>query len=347
MLLRESGYPNVRAKKLTDIAYKFDFAGPPAPPIKQSRRFQESAVRPPPMRGTFVDVLVLGKALLGEGRPSLAGLGKKLQVRHPKLKAPEFKRPITDEQLRYAVRDPLATAQCYFELRRRYAALELPTPLHRIYSEASVAKGYLDKMSILPWRQVQPNVDPTIIGYLMSTYVAGRTDTKIRREIRRVAVCDFTALYASGCVLLVLWKFSIAKGFPCLEATDDMRAFLNLVSLDDLQRPQTWPKMVGIAQIHPNEDVLPIRGRYGRRPGRRIGWNYFSQHKDDHLLWVTTLDLVASKILTGRVPKIIRGLTFSPLTPQEGLQTITLGDGFKFDPYADDFLRLLTSNVLR
>ena len=82
-LLRESGYPNIRAKKLTDIAYKFDFAGPPAPPAKDARRFQEARPRLQPMRGTFVDVLVLGKALLGEGRPSLASLGKKLQVRHP------------------------------------------------------------------------------------------------------------------------------------------------------------------------------------------------------------------------------------------------------------------------
>ena len=257
------------------------------------------------------------------------------------MKPPEFSRPITDVQLRYAVRDPLTTAQCYFELRRRYVALELPTRLDRVYSEASVAKGYLDKMSIIPWRQVQPKVDSTIIGYLMSTYVAGRTDTKIRREIRRVAICDFTALYPTGCVLLGLWKFIISDGFRCSEGTEDLQVFLNWVSLDDLQRPQTWPKMVGIAQVRANEDVLPIRGQYGRRPGRRIGWNHFSQHEDDHLIWVTVLDLVASKILTGRVPKIVRGLSFSPLEPQKGLQTITFGDGYKFNPYVDDLFKVV------
>jgi len=260
-----------------------------------------------------VDVLVAGKALLGEGRLSLETLGLRLKVEHPKLEQPEFSRPLTKEQLRYAARDPLTTAECYFALQRQYRGLQLPQPLHFVYSEASISKGHLEKMKIAPWTKAQPGFDPEIIGYMMSTYVAGRTDTKIRREIRRVIYCDFTSLYPTGCILQKLWKYIIAGGVAVEGATAPVQKFLDSIALDDLQDPETWRNFVCIAQIQPSNDILPVRGQYGRRPGRRIGWNFLSQDEYDHLLWFTLADLVASKLLTGRTPKIVRAVAFSAL----------------------------------
>jgi hypothetical protein len=141
-ITRNPSRPPVRMKKLAARASKFDFAS--RFKIKDGDEILD------PWRGRFVDVLTAGNAILG-GRYSLETLGDRLRVGHPKLETPDFARPITVDQLEYAVRDPLTTAECYFKLEDRYADLDLPTPLNHIYSEASISKAYLKKMGIQPW----------------------------------------------------------------------------------------------------------------------------------------------------------------------------------------------------
>ena len=70
----------------------------------------------------------------------------------------------------------------------------------------------------------------------MGSYYGGRTEVRIRREIRQVILCDFLSMYPTVCTLMGLWRFVIAKGFEWRDSTAETRKILNTVDVDVLQR---------------------------------------------------------------------------------------------------------------
>jgi hypothetical protein len=77
-------------------------------------------------------------------------------------------------------------------LVRRYKALELTsTPVHRIFSEASIGKAYFAEMGIAPWFNVQKDIPRRLLAQILSAYFGGRSEIRIRRELRQVMLCDF------------------------------------------------------------------------------------------------------------------------------------------------------------
>jgi hypothetical protein len=71
-----------------------------------------------------------------------------------------------------------------------------------------------------------------------------------------------------------------------------------------------------------------------------IGVNYLSS---DEPIWFTMADCIASKILTGETPKVLKAVSFEPGAQQEGLTPIRIaGDSdYEVDPATDDFYRRL------
>ena len=66
-----------------------------------------------------------------------------------------------------------------------------------------------------------------------------------------------------------------------------------------------------------------------------IGLNPLTSDKP---LWFAGPDVVASLLLTGKVPKIIRAIRFEAVGVQKGMKSVQLGNG-SIDPYRDDFFR--------
>src|SRR5664280_258130 len=130
-------------------------------------------------RGYFVDASVTGAALLGR-KTSLRSLGELLQTTTRKRDG-EHGQALTRPYLDYAAADTQLTWECYQKLADRYAGYHLDTPLHRVYSEASVGKAHLRQMRLVPWRQIQPDVPDAVVATIMETYYGGRTETRIRR----------------------------------------------------------------------------------------------------------------------------------------------------------------------
>jgi hypothetical protein len=91
-------------------------------------------------RGYFVDVATLGSALLG-GRHRLADLANLLQTPTRKRRVEQHGGKLTRDYVRYALTDTQVTWECYTTLAARYAGYRLDTPLHKIYSEASIGKA--------------------------------------------------------------------------------------------------------------------------------------------------------------------------------------------------------------
>jgi hypothetical protein len=333
--------PHIQTKHVTRRFSLIRFAAPYAQTNSGSdlKRGEKRSVR----RGFFVDTSTFSAALLAKSY-TLAALAKELNVDSQKLETTEHGGELRTEYIEYARRDTLTTWKCYAELKRRYEQLGLSTPVHRIYSEASLGKAYLDEMRVRPWREVQPSIPPRLLGIVMSAYFGGRSEVRIRREIREVIHCDFLSMYPTVCTLLGLWRFVIAKGMTWRDDTDAVRRFVRQLSLTDLQKPETWKRLTALVQVRADKDLFPVRARYDPpRPGMpqrpaTIGLNFLSCRDG---LWFTLADVVASKLLNGDTPEIIRAIVFEANEPQQGMRAVRISgkDEYRVDPRRDDFYK--------
>ncbi len=85
--------------------------------------------------------------------------------------------------------------------------------------------------------------------------------------------------------------------------------------------PANWKRLAGFARIIPDGDVLPLRAKYGGNDWQ-IGVNYVHASSDDPNdgLWYAWPDLVASVLLTGKVPRIVEAFRIAPIGKAKGLK---------------------------
>ena len=321
--------PSLRVKHLSQRASFISFAA------KSS--FDKKADR-----GLFVDVKTLAAALTGQSH-SLESLTGLLKVR-PKSPLDSYDGPITPEMVTYCLNDVQATWECFDVLAARYAGLGLSrTGLHDLYSEASLGKAYLQAMGVKPWTEVQPDFPPELIGQIMSAYYGGRAEVHIRREIVPVLHCDFLSMYPTVCTLMGLWRFVIAESMSWRDATDEVREFVEECDLAALRDPATWGRLHAIVQVLPEDDVFPVRAVYDADQPATIGLNRLSSLQP---MWFTLADVLASKLLGGKGPKVLSAIRFEAGEPQADLTPIQLA-GVEVAPARDDFYALLINQRRR
>lgn len=115
--------------------------------------------------------------------------------------------------------------------------------------------------------------------------------------------------------------------------TDQVATFVRGLSVEELFDPTTWPQLLCLVEIVPNEDVLPVRAQY--RDGEwSIGVNYFT---DERPHWYNLGDVIASRLLTGRVPDIRRAVSFTGHGKAASLRPVRLRGEVAIDPRHDDF----------
>jgi hypothetical protein len=326
--------PRIRVRHLSRRSAFISFAQPPENQARapDADGAETTVARP----GFFLDLKTLGGALTSKSL-SLNALAK-LLGRPQKRRFEQFDRAIDAELIAYAVQDAEVTWQCYEALTERYQRQGLSTPPTRIYSEASLGKAYLEAMGIKPWRACQPDFPPEIIGALMSSYFGGRAEVHRRREIVPALYCDFASMYPTVCTLMDLWTYVVAGGVEHDDWTDGAQSFLASVTLDDLQDPATWRALPVLVQIKPDADILPVRTQYGAEPATTIGLNYLSS---DRPVWATLPDCIASKLLTGKAPQIVRATRFVPRGGQDGLRPINIAGhpDYRVDPARENFYK--------
>jgi hypothetical protein len=335
-LSRHKIWPHIRVKHLSRRCSLIDFAAPYRQ--RDSRGQRKRGAQTPVRRGYFVDVNTLATSLLSQ-KFSLGALSKFLRVPNPKLDFDDFDGPVSDAMLGYAVRDVQTTWECYASLLERLTGLDLPDLRpEEIYSEASIGKGYLRAMGIAPWRKVQPDYPPEMVGWILSSYYGGRSEVRIRRELREVILCDFLSMYPTVCTLMGLWRFVTATGMRQRKATQKTRQFLAKVTLADLQSPDLWQSLATLVRVTPDADIFPVRAAYENDTMATIGANHLSSETP---LWFTLADCIASKLLTGKAPKIVEAISFEPGPMQADLCPINVGGNpqYRVDPTQTDFFR--------
>ncbi len=329
-------YPNVIVRHLSKNAASIKFAATMRQ--RDGRGQRNRGVHTPVRRGHFLDVKTLANALFAKNF-SLATLSGFLQVANPKLDFDEFDGPITADMLHYAVRDVQATWECHAELAARFERLSLTRTLpEKVYSEAGIGKGYLKQMGIAPWRDVQPDVASPLFGTIMGSYFGGRSEVRIRREVRQVMLCDFLSMYPTVCTLMGLWRFATASGMAWQDSTDDTRTLLDAADLSALQSPATWARLATLVRVVPDGEIYPVRAAYDGEAQSTIGANHLSA---DRSLWFTLADCIAAKLLSGKTPRIIQALSFMPGPVQPGLEPIDIAGNpeYRVDPNTTDFFK--------
>jgi hypothetical protein len=342
VLTRDQRRPHIQLKRVGARATLIRLTIPGHRSAEQRNREQGGKMASP--RGYFVDALGLGAALLGKAY-SLAALTAVLDTHTRKAESESHGEALNPEYLDYLVTDLDATWECYLALRERYRALNLTeTPLYTIHSEASIGKAYLKQIGLKPWCQCQPDVPDRLVAAIMESYYGGRAECKIRRLPVAGLYFDFLAQYPTVFVLLGLWQFLIAEGVTWdHEEPGHVQALLQNITAGDVLDPELWQALHVLCLVEPCGDRLPTRARYNGRT-----YNVAFADRTDRLeQWYTLADCIASKLETGKAPKIERVLRFAPLAPQAGLRSITLPGGLEVDPYRDDLIQALVEQRAR
>ncbi len=85
-------------------------------------------------------------------------------------------------------------------------------------------------------------------------------------------------------------------------------------------------------------DVLPVRAKYGSNAWQ-IGVNYLYASRQEDALWYAWPDLVASVLLTGKIPRIVEAFRIKPIGEVDLLTPIAFRGRVPINPRRDDFFR--------
>jgi len=144
-------------------------------------------------------------------------------------------------------------------------------------------------------------------------------------------------MYPSLFSLMGLWPFLTAERIERVEATKEIRRLVEKADLETLRSSDLWQKVVVIVKIQPNGDTLPVRAPYGDKRVYNIGISHLTSPEPS---WHTLPEVLQSKLLTGKSPKILRAIKFVPQGRQSGLVPTQIVGGSIVNPDEDLFLKL-------
>ena len=326
---RENRYrPRVRIAQIDSRRARMDIAQPRGKPNGYDGR-------PVMYRPGFLDLKTLAFALTDRGY-SLALACGAFGVSDGKSDSGGHG-IITEKYIAYARQDVAATAALLVALRADFDTHPIELDPCRAYSPASIVKAYYRAMGITPRLAAQPDFPPDILGYAMSAYYGGRAECAIRRTPVPIVYTDVLSMYPTVNANMGLWRLHTAQRIETEPCAADVRAMLASVSVERLCDPATWPAMTFYARIVPDGDVLPVRATYGKGGGTwNIGVNPFT---DDQPHWYAGPDLVASVLLTGKVPTVLDAFRLVPKGRQSTLRPVSLRGTVPVHPAAGDFFR--------
>jgi len=291
-------------------------------------------------KGIFLDIGHLYSVFYASGTEkfTLEDITKNLKL--PMIKKKAEKHGVIDQEyIKYNLKDVETTYLAFREIERYKNQIGLKQlPLEDCYSGASIGKHLYKELGILPFAELNPDIDDREFGFQMGALYAGRVEAAYRHIPVRCEVLDFTSMYPSVVILTGLWDFMISKGYEKVEATDEIKKFVDQIKMEDFQKSETWQKLIGIVKVRPNGDFLPTRTGYDEDSGEKtvaIQKVFSNLELSYHLM-----DVIASKIVTGKTPEIVEGYYYYPKEPQETLRSTTVL-GFEIDPLKENLYKFL------
>lgn len=291
-------------------------------------------------RGRFLDLATFAFALTGVGH-SLDSACRAFDVEG---KAdPGEHGQVTEHYIDYCRQDVAATMGLYEALMAEFRLHPIPVAPEKAFSPASISKGYLTAMGITPLLDRHPDFPRDVLGYAMSGFFGGRAECRIRRVPVPVALVDFMSMYPLVDTLLDLYQHQIAEHLEVEDATEKVQKMLDAVTLNDCFDGQFWSQLVGFALVEPDGDVLPVRAPFNEATFN-IGVTPLTS---DEPLWYSLADCGASKILTGRTPKIQRAVRLVAQGRTSRLRSVKVRSVLDVDPFQMDPMAAMTEERQR
>jgi hypothetical protein len=169
----------------------------------------------------------------------------------------------------------------------------------------------------------------------MQASAGGRAECMIRQTPVPVTYVDFHAQFPAVSHLLNCREILCAKRLDFPDYTKGARQLVGRATLDDCFRPKFWKGLRWFALVEANDDVVPIRAKFGQRADSdpTMAWNFLTSKQP---IWMTEMDVIAAKLMTGKPLKILKAVKVFPHGVQPGLAPVRLHSEVKVDPRRDD-----------
>ncbi len=230
--------------------------------------------------------------------------------------------------------DVAAELELLNRLNREFERHPVDLPPDRCYSPATLAKSYLFQMGIRP-PQEKFRIPHRINGIATQASAGGRAECMIRQTPVPVTYVDFHAQFPAVSKLLDCREILRAESLEFPDFTAEAREMLERTSLDGCFRPAFWKQLRWYALVESNDDVVPIRAKFGQRADSdpTMAWNFLISKQP---IWLTGPDVIAAKLMTGEPLKILKAIKVVPHGVQPGLVPVKLRSQMKVDPRRDD-----------
>lgn len=295
-------------------------------------------------KGYFIDIIHLYSILYASGTEKfpLEYICNELKTKYRKIVKDkngnkiEHGKELTDEYINYLINDVKATYSAYEELEKTFMSYNLDNiNATQLFSAASLGKAIFKQLGIKPFLECEKEILSYDLGRLMQTYYGGRVECKLRRTNALVEFLDFTSQYPSVIILTGLWKFIISDSYKQIAATEEIRNFVDSLTLNDMLNPDNWKKLPCICKIIPNNDILPFRTGFKEKGEKTVCTASLTSNTP---VWYTLADTIQSKLLTGKTPKILEAIRYIPGEPQKSLRSHKIL-GYDLNPAKDNLIK--------
>jgi hypothetical protein len=285
-------------------------------------------------QGHFLDLRTLCFAL-SDRAGSLESCSRQFGV--PYTKRDVTHGTMTDDYITYCREDVAATAALFRAAMAEYGRHPIKLQETKAFSPASIGKAYLRAMGIRPILERQRDFPPEILGCGMAAFFGGRAECRIRRVPLPIIYVDFLSMYPTVNALMGSWRLITAKRVDVVDVTNRVRRIVRNKRLyERCFDPAFWPRLLTLVEIEPNGDVLPVRAAYD--PASHDYGIGINPYWCDGTAWYTLADVLASVVLTGKIPRILRAMRLKPIG-QQRLKSVALRGTVTVEPSRDDFFR--------
>ena len=324
-LSERAKFPHIVIKSINSKSQFIEFN-------KTFRKKKHSTI--PYYRGCFVDCKTLGFVLTNNVYSLESALSD-----FDCLVIEKESKSISEKNIQSSLYNVLTVYSLYNKLMKRYEMFCLKKMENKLFSPATIGVSYLEKIGVKPFLKQNKDFSKELLGKIMSTYFGARVEDRIVNKPTLVTILDFASMYPTLFALFGMYSLLIAEKISYHNTTESTQEFLDKITISEINKPQTWPKMLTLCKIVPDNEILPVRSDYTESI-LNVGLNYLKS-KDGTGLYYTLPDLIASKLLTGKTPKIIEAITFFPQGVQSGLKDIKILPGIFLKKGEDLFKKLI------
>jgi hypothetical protein len=256
-----------------------------------------------------------------------------------------------DYEIEYGWQDVEATFDLYQKAVSRFYRHPVDLPPEKMFSAASLDKAYMRAMRIhaplCPCEDCAASgrgarkVPKDILGLFDSSFLGGLSSAGIARLKVPGMLWDAKSMYPAMMSHYGMWDLRIAERLVVREETSEVQEFLDRVTIDYIfENPaRAFEEMRGVVEWHSDGDLIPVKGFWGveNQGQSHIAVKYVYQEPSDPPMVRPIADLVASKLRSGKTPKVLHAYRVYGEGIQSGLRPVKFADRVKFNPLTADW----------